>query len=92
MAKKTGFSQNHISLVLKRNAQQNFKEFINQYRIEEAKKRLKAPESRQFTIDFIAKECGFNSLATFYRIFKKEVGITPKQFIKSNKKEGEAPF
>ena len=60
----------------------NFYEFINYYRIEEVKKMLKK-EHKTYTILAIAFECGFNSKASFNRIFKNATGLTPTQYINS---------
>lgn len=81
LASKLGYSKHYIKQLIKAHTQSSFRDFINQFRVEEAKKRLKSAESKQFTIEFIALESGFNSQATFYRVFKKMEGRTPKSFI-----------
>jgi AraC-like DNA-binding protein len=63
---------------------QNFAEFINSYRIEEAKRILKSAKWAQQKIAAVAFEVGFNTTVTFYRAFKKHTNITPTQY----KKEG----
>jgi AraC-like DNA-binding protein len=35
------------------------------------------------SISFIANDCGFYSESTFYRAFKKEIGVTPSEYRKS---------
>ena len=57
----------------------NFYDFINQYRVEEAKKLL-IEDIRNLKILAIAYEVGFNSKATFNRVFKKSTKLTPSQF------------
>jgi AraC-like DNA-binding protein len=57
----------------------NFYDFINKYRVEEAKKLL-LEDSRNFKILAIAYEVGFNSKATFNRVFKKFTDLTPSEF------------
>lgn len=56
----------------------NFYDFINRYRVEEAKKMLTA--NTPYKILAIAYEVGFNSKATFNRVFKKHTGLTPSEF------------
>lgn len=57
----------------------NFYDFVNKYRVEEAKKLL-LQDTRNFKILAIAYEVGFNSKATFNRVFKKVTDLTPSQF------------
>ncbi|NER15202.1 helix-turn-helix domain-containing protein [Leptobacterium flavescens] len=61
----------------------NFSDFINSYRIEEAKLKLMSPQYDRIKISEIAYECGFNSLSSFNKAFKKHVGRTPSEFKKS---------
>jgi AraC-like DNA-binding protein len=58
----------------------NFFEFINKYRIEEAKKFLLDKEKAYLTIAAISFEAGFNSVSSFNTVFKKMVKMTPSQF------------
>jgi len=57
----------------------NFYDFINKYRVEEAKKLL-IEDRNNYKILAIAYEVGFNSKATFNRVFKKFTGLTPSEF------------
>ena len=57
----------------------NFYDFINKYRVEDAKKLL-IEDSRNYKIIAIAYEVGFNSKATFNRVFKKFTDLTPSEF------------
>lgn len=63
---------------------ENFRSVVNKERIDEVKKRLLNEQSNNLSFLGLASECGFNSEASFYRIFKKVVGMTPKQFMKKN--------
>ena len=80
LAKKMSLSEKVISNLLNQHLKKNFNDFVNEYRIEEARKRLAEPTANQFTIAAIAYDCGFNSLATFQRCFKQFTGITPSQY------------
>ena len=57
----------------------NFYDFINKYRVEEAKKLL-IEDIHNYKILAIAYEVGFNSKATFNRVFKKFTELTPSEF------------
>ena len=49
-------------------------------RVEEVKRRLTTPKFSNYKIVAIAYDCGFNSKASFNRIFKNETGVTPSAF------------
>ncbi len=77
LAHVLGCSKNHLQLAIKQSTDLSFRDFLNHYRVQEAKRRLQQPESRHYTIQSIAEEVGFRSQATFYRVFKKIEGQTP---------------
>ncbi len=70
-----------LSQFLNDNVKKSFTQFINEYRVEEAKRLLK--ENTDLKIDAVGMECGFNSSSTFYSAFKKITGITPASFQKT---------
>jgi AraC-like DNA-binding protein len=73
-----------LSNVINRHFEQNFFEFINKYRVAEAKKLLQDPDKSQSTMIEIMADAGFNSKATFNTFFKKLVGTTPSQYRSQN--------
>jgi len=82
LAKQIDIHPNHLSWVLNNSIGLNFNEFINQYRIEAFKSNAKAQENENITIEGLAYESGFNSKTVFNTYFKKETGLTPRQFLK----------
>jgi adenylate cyclase len=82
LADQLGISANQLSWLLNHGFGRNFNEFINHYRVEEFKKLAELPENANLTIISIAYDCGFNSKTVFNTYFKKETGISPKQFLK----------
>ena len=72
-----------LSQVINQEFNQNFSDFVNSFRVEKAQKRLLDDASRKYTIAAIGQEVGFNSRASFYRIFKQTTGQTPSKFIES---------
>ncbi|MDT7832428.1 helix-turn-helix domain-containing protein [Flavobacteriaceae bacterium S356] len=73
-------SSHKLSQLLNDNLGKSFALFINECRIEEAKKLLK--ENNTFTLEAIGFEAGFSSKSTFYATFKKIVGQTPSEYKK----------
>ena len=71
-----------LSFIINNGFQQNFNTFVNAYRVEEFKKRISQGAAKQKDIASVAEDVGFNSPATFYKVFKKLTGKTPRQFIK----------
>jgi AraC-like DNA-binding protein len=72
----------NISLTLNIKFKQNFFDFINSYRVEEAKRLLNDLKKNQYTIEAVGFDSGFNSKASFYRAFKKYTQLTPSEYVK----------
>ncbi|MBX9808173.1 MAG: helix-turn-helix domain-containing protein [Flavobacteriaceae bacterium] len=81
IAKKLNVSTQQISQVINEKTNLNFNDFVNGYRIEEAKLMLISNDYSKLTIDAIAQKSGFHSKSAFYVAFKKHTGNTPKEFI-----------
>ena len=80
VAEQLGISSGYLSQIIKKNASQSFSEFINSYRIRDVKDMIKNPVFNKYSLLAIGLECGFNSKTSFYTNFKKETGLTPKEF------------
>ncbi|MFV5684662.1 AraC family transcriptional regulator [Flavobacterium sp. GB2R13] len=78
IAKLTHLSKAAFCRYFKKMTRLTFTEFLNQYRIEQAKRLLQSDKNVTET----CYECGFESLSYFNRIFKKVVGENPIQFKK----------
>lgn len=83
LAAQLSMPERTLSRVINQHFKQNFVEFINRYRIDEAKKLLRADVNNQKSILTIMDESGFNSKSTFNSIFKQQVKMTPSQFRKT---------
>ncbi len=73
-----------LSQVINEVLHQNFFEFVNSYRIEEAKRLLKNPADKKITVLEVLYESGFNSKSSFNTLFKKQTGLTPGEFKRKN--------
>ena len=86
LAEKINLSERKLSSFLNHEMQVSFYDFINSYRIIEAQERLLSNEYEKYTIEGIGHSCGFNSRSSFFKIFKKEIGISPSEYKKTKKK------
>jgi AraC-like DNA-binding protein len=82
LAGKMSIAPRQLSQLLNEKLDRNFADFINSYRIEEAKKILRGPGGARRKISAIAVEVGFNTMAAFYKAFKKHTDTTPSMFKK----------
>ena len=73
-------TQDYLSGVINGSLNMNFYDFVNHYRVEEFKSLCKDPVKRKLTIIALAFDSGFNSKATFNRVFKKSTGLTPSEY------------
>ncbi|MEO1097062.1 MAG: AraC family transcriptional regulator, partial [Bacteroidota bacterium] len=84
LAERLGSSKNHLSQAINETIGKNFFDYINAYRIEEVKVRMKNPDHDHVTLLGIALDSGFSSKSSFNNIFKKVTGQTPSEFKKSS--------
>ncbi len=83
LAEQVEIHPNQLSWILNESIGQNFNEFINKKRIEHFKQLALDPDNTHISLIGLAYESGFNSKTVFNTAFKKEVGMTPKEFQKS---------
>lgn len=87
LARRLSLPERTLSRILNHHFKMNFFEFINRYRIEEAKRLLSNPQKSDLTIMDVLAESGFSSKSTFNTIFKKQVGQTPSQYRKAMQRD-----
>lgn len=81
LAQELEVKQHHLSQVINENYNKSFFDFINEFRVAEAKEAIKA--NPNFTLLQIAYEAGFNNKTSFVNAFKKFTHTTPSAFRKS---------
>lgn len=80
LSKQLNIPRHHLTEVLNVDLEKNFFNFINEYRVEEVKKRLIDKKHEHLTIVAIAFDSGFNSKSTFNSIFKQFTNRTPSKW------------
>ena len=80
LASKLQKDPNLVSYILNNFFHKSFYDYVNDLRIEEVKNKIDDPAYSHFKIVEIAYECGFNSKATFNRVFKKSTGKSPSEY------------
>lgn len=85
VAEKLGISAGYVSLIVNTITEDNFANYINQYRVEAVKKMISNSDYENYNLLAMGLESGFTSKATFYKAFKKHTGQTPNEFKNTNK-------
>ena len=85
LASQMAIKPKMLSQLINETLKQNFFDFVNRYRIEEAKRLLANPADKKITVLEILYEVGFNSKSSFNTLFKKYTGLTPSEFKKRNR-------
>jgi AraC-like DNA-binding protein len=87
LSKQLNISRHHLTEILNNDIGKNFFTFINEYRVDEVKRRLLDEKFEHLTIVALAFESGFNSKSTFNSIFKQNTNMTPTQWKNDQLKE-----
>jgi len=83
LAVQTDIPEKELSILINQHLGKHFYDFVNEYRINDAKKLLKDTSQKELTVLEILYKVGFNSKSSFYTAFKKSTDQTPTQFRKS---------
>jgi len=78
LAEYIGIKEHQLSTIISIGFKKSFSEYVNDYRIEQAKRLLL--ENPQNPVTVIAYDTGFNSLTSFNRVFKEFTGLSPTEF------------
>lgn len=80
LAQRLGLTAAEASQAIKEGSGKHFRPYINDFRVEAVKRKLRDPDYRGVSILAISLESGFNSESSFYRIFKASTGLSPTEF------------
>lgn len=86
LSEKLHTNRTYISKHINTEFSCTFNDFVNRYRIEEAKRLLAEDSSKTYSLNYISEKSGFGSMGSFMRVFRDFEGITPGQFRERNLK------
>ncbi len=81
MAKDLNTNTNYLSRALSVAFGKNFRDLINEHRVNYVVEKFNESAHKKFTIEHLYFEAGFEQQSTFNRVFKKHTGFTPSQYI-----------
>lgn len=93
LAQMVGSNTKYVSWAINDVYGKNFRQFLSEYRIREACRRLSDKEHYgNMTLQAIYEELGYNSAASFIQAFKKVNGMTPSTYqrLMANKPDDDA--
>jgi ABC-type antimicrobial peptide transport system permease subunit/AraC-like DNA-binding protein len=82
LAEKLGLTTHELSRIINTVLKKSFNDFINEYRVQDAARKMHDPAFDHITLLGIAYESGFNSQSSFNRIFKQITGKSPVEYKK----------
>lgn len=80
LAKKLQTNSSELSFLINKSFEKNFNDYINSLRVDEFIRLSELEENKNYTIEAIAFDSGFNSKSTFNRAFKKATGKSPSHY------------
>ncbi|HOG24945.1 MAG TPA: AraC family transcriptional regulator [Bacteroidales bacterium] len=86
LCRETNTNRSYLSRSIHRMYGTNFCEWVNIFRIDEAKRLIDKETRNKIDLEDLSMACGFNSVRSFCRVFKSRVSCTPRQYFKRNRK------
>lgn len=80
LAAAVGLAPRELSRVIGDSPDGSFYNFVNRFRVDEARQLLADPAEARTSVEAIGLMAGFRSRSTFYAAFKRETGVTPAQY------------
>ncbi|MEE4286099.1 MAG: helix-turn-helix transcriptional regulator [Mariniphaga sp.] len=79
-----GTNRSYVSALINKEINCSFNEFVNKYRITEAKRIMEKDSTGNYSLNYLAESAGFGSVGTFIRVFKEMEGVTPGKYREAN--------
>lgn len=86
VAEEFGMSERYLYDIVRGECGMSFSEYLTQTRMQKAKELL---YTSTMTVNEISAACGYDVPSTFYRVFKKFYGVSPKQYVENKNESGE---
>jgi AraC-like DNA-binding protein len=82
LIKELSTNKNYLYYAIKSNYEDNFKSLLNDYRINHIKSMIveSVKNNKKIRIEEIQESSGFQSTASFFRVFKSKTGLTPLEY------------
>lgn len=85
LATRLETSEGYLSQIINQELNKGVIQFVNEYRVEEAKNLLQDPVFNKYSIEAIGMEAGFKSKSAFYDVFKTSLEMSPGAYRKVQK-------
>jgi len=86
LATRLETSEGYLSQIINQELHKSVIQFVNEYRIEAAKKLLQDPVFNKYSVEAIGMEAGFKSKSAFYNAFSLSLNMSPGAYKKLQKK------
>ena len=91
LAEELGVKTRNISTVVSQSFHTNFAQFVNSFRIEEAKELLDRQDDASLSMADISSMVGFGNRQSFYASFSRFTGMTPRAYRLAHAKDQTNP-
>lgn len=85
LAARLETNEGYLSQIINQEINSSVIQFVNEYRVEAAKKLLHNPVFNKYSVEAIGLEAGFKSKSAFYNVFKTSLGMSPGAYRKLQK-------
>ncbi len=83
LAMQVNWGRSKLSAAINQGFEKNFYSYVNEFRLNYALELLVNGQHKTHSLDYIASKSGFKNYVAFYRIFKKEMQMSPKEYIEN---------
>src|SRR5690606_17601982 len=80
LSEKINIPSHYISQTINQKFEKNFFDYVNSWRVEELKTKLRDDKFSHLKLEELAYICGFNSKAAYQRAIKKHTGMTTTEY------------